>query len=464
MMRGTNRLQSTLPIVGACFLALIAAVVTTGWLSLGICLLGFAPETLMLGDTFAPLSALFLGGWFVGRVCGARSGWKIGALAIAFWLVAWLLLLGRFSPSNWWHDGILSLSWTHLWSWTMALFAASAGGWLGARYAAKWIFGATTIVILAALWSAQWLSGASWRDVKSEALIFSREAGDGTQIRLLRYDLTKVKPGVYDADFDDARPFDDRNASWLGQAMPLVWRGIERANGGKTLCAVNGGFFGADFPYIARHEAPIVNDGIARYDSRVLENDWTAQNCALAWKTSAKGTQLSLIQDADFDQLTPHFDGVLGGVRALIENGRSLPLKPGMGGTTLKCSRTSVAWKDGEIYLLSVRDPDGEKASLRADKREKAGALNQQSGGWNVRQVQQFWAERHMENAVLFDGGESTQLALRTETGVLMTHSSYHFTRTPLVINGKPLRFVLPMLPAFEANGGVLNYFYLAAN
>ena len=453
----TKQLKGTLPLVGACLLALVLAMFFSGWLSLGICLWGFAPETLMLGDSFAPLCALFLGGWAV-----KRAGWRVGACAVAFWLLAWLLLMGRFSPAGWWHDGILNLNWTHCVSWAAALLTAYLGGLTGARFAAKGTLIAATLTILVALWSAQWLTGARWRNVPSDALVFARETADGTQIRLLRYDLSKVKPGVYDADFDDANPSDDRNASWLGQAIPLVWHIIERASGGKTLCAVNGGFFGAEFPYIARHEAPVVRDGIARYDSRVLETDWPAQNCALAWKTGANGTRLSLLPDADFARLTPRFDGVLGGVRALIENGKALELKPGMGGTTLKCSRTSVAWKDGAIYLLSARDPDGEKSSLRANRREKAGAISQQRGGWDVRQVQQFWAQRKMENAVLFDGGESTQLALRTQSGVMMTHSSYHFTRTPLNINDKPLRLVLPMLPAFEANGGVLNYFYLS--
>ena len=462
MNRVGKRAKSALLLLCACLLALVAAVGLTGWLSLGICLWGFAPETLMLGDTVAPLAALFVGGWFIGRLCDARAGWKVGALAVAFWLAAWLLLMGRFSPLAWWHDGILALNWTHLWSWTAAIFVAWLGAGLGARFCAKRVFGGAMLSILAALWGAQALSGSSWRDLNSEALILARESSDGTQIRLLRYDLAKVKPGIYDADFDDAKPFDDRNASWLGQAMPLVWRKIERLHGGQILCAVNGGFFGADFPYIARHEAPVVHDGVARYDTSVLQNSWPTQNCALSWKTSAADTQLSLLPNAQFAQLTPRFDGVLGGVRALIVDGQALELQPGMGGTTLRCSRTSVAWKDGQIYLLSVRDPDGEKASLRADRREKAGQPDQQTGGWNVRQVQQFWAGRKMNNAVLFDGGESTQLALQTRTGVRMTHSSYHFTRTPFGINAKPVRFVLPMLPAFQANGGVLNYFTLA--
>jgi len=334
---------------------------------------------------------------------------------------------------------------------------------LGVRFSSKRAFMAAIMLALGGLWSVQWINSFTHRP-NSEALILSRVENDGTQIRLLRYDLAKVDLGIYDADSDDAQPFDDRNATWLGQAMPMVWRKIENLTGGQTLCAVNGGFFGAEFPFLARHEAPIVQNGVARYDSQVLENDWPAQNCLLGWKRENGKTRLFVERDANFSQLARRFDGALGGVRALILEEKSLPAEPGMGGATLRCSRTSVAWKDGELFVLSIRDPDGEAASVRANKREKAGAVGVQVGGWDVRQVQQFWEKRGVQNAVLFDGGESTQLAFETGDGdVTMTHSSYHFSRTPIYLNRKPIRFVWPMLPPFEANGGVLNYFYVAS-
>lgn len=446
------------PVLGACLFSLIAAVLLTGWLSLGICLFGFAPETLMIGDFWAPLCGLFLGSWTL-----KRTGWRVGACAALFWLAAWLLLMSRFSPLGWWHDGVGKLSLAHFFSWALAILCAMLGGFLGAHARGKSAFIAATSLALCGLWGAQWLASSTYRNVKSKALLFSREERDGTQIRLLSYDSSAIDAGVYDADFDDARPFDDRNASWLGQALPLVWRRIENGNGGKTLCAVNGGFFGAQFPYIARHEAPIVENGVARYDSRVLENDWPAQNCLLGWRRAGGELRFSIIEDAQFTNLADNFDGALGGVRALIVDGKARELKPGMGGTTLKCSRTAVGWNDDQFFILSVRDPDGEAASLRANKREKAGEKNVQVGGWDARQVQRFWESQGVDNAVLFDGGESTQLAFRTnEGGVFSSHSSYHFTRTPLYINGKPLRFVLPMLPNFEANGGVLNYFFVS--
>ncbi len=439
-------------------MALLVAIGLTGWLSLSICLWSFAPETLMIGDVWAPLCGLFVGG-----VILKRAGWRVGVCAVTFWLAAWLLLMGRFSPLGWWRDGLGGLTFAHLLSWVLAITFAMAGGLLGARFSRKLTLTAIMALILCALWSAQYLTSSSYRNVESKALIFAREENDGTQIRLLSYDVRAIDAGVYDADFDDARPFDNRNASWLGQAMPLVWRKIENYNGGKTLCAVNGGFFGARFPYVALHEAPIVRNGVAHYDTRVLEDDWPTQNCLLGWKRAEGKLKFTLVEDAKFANLARQFDGALGGVRALIVDGQARELKPGMGGTTLKCSRTSVGWNGDRFTILSVRDPDGEAASLRADQREKAGERNVQVGGWDVRQVQQFWKKQNVKNAVLFDGGESTQLALRSSHGgAFISHSSYHFTRTPLYIKGKPVRFVLPMLPGFEANGGVLNYFWVS--
>ncbi len=268
--------KSALSLLGACVLALIVAVLLTGWLSLGICLWGFAPETLIIGDFWAPLCALFSAGLTLKRV-----GWRVGACAALLWFTTWLLLMGRSSPSAWWHDGLGNIGWAHLLSWALAIACATVGGMLGARFGRAWALTAATSLALCGLWSAQWLLSSSYRNVQSAALTWAREERDGTQIRLLSYDLSEINAGIYDADFDDARPLDDENASWLGQAMPLVWRKIERESGGQTLCAVNGGFFGARFPYLARHEAPIVRNGAAHYNSRVLENDWPAQNCLL---------------------------------------------------------------------------------------------------------------------------------------------------------------------------------------
>ena len=452
--------KNALPLLGACLLALVVAVLLTGWLSLGICLFGFAPETLMIGDFWAPLCGLFLASWVL-----KRHVWRLSACAVLFWLAAWLLLMGRFSPLSWWHDGLVTIRFEHLFSWIFLIIVAQIGGVLGARFGRRAALIAATALTLCGLWSAQALASSAYRNVKSDALMFAREERDGTQIRLFCYDLRAINAGIYDADFDDARPFDNRNASWLGQAMPLVWQKIERSDGGKTLCAVNGGFFGAQLPFIAFHEAPIVKNGVSRYDSRVLENDWAAQNCLLGWKRANGKLSFSIVEAARFADLSGQFDGALGGVRALITDGKARELKPGMGGTTLKCSRTSIGWQGDRLYILSVRDPDGEAASLRANKREKAGERNVQVGGWNVQQVQQFWKKQGIENAVLFDGGESTQLAFRTSHGDWFnSHSSYHFTRTPFYFNRKPLRFMLPMLPNFEANGGVLNYFYVEQN
>lgn len=432
---------------------------------------GVASRNFDVMDWLAPLGGVFLGAWWVGRKIGSwRAGLRVAAWSVGFWFFAWLFLVGRFSFLAWWKDGILGLNWSHLSWWLAALCVGATSGALSQKFSGKRPLVWATVCVLLVVPAIQTAKHASYtdQDVLDYELGFVEgtqvftPSDDGTSIRLIGFKTEKVNFGLYDADEDDFSPFDNRNASWLGQAMPIVWNKIKRKTDGEVMSAINGGFFGAEFPHIAQHESPIVQNGVARYDSRVLEGDWPAQNAVFGWKRGPNGMKLSLVQDVAFADLEKRFDGALGGVRTLIRNGESLELKPGMGGTTLKCSRTSVAWKGNEFQILIVRDPDGEAASLRANNREKAGEKNLQVGGWNVRDVQEFWEEQDMENAVLFDGGESSQLAYAEVNDRLeIVHSSYHFTRTPFYLNQRPIRFVLPMLPPFEANGGVLNYFYV---
>ena len=85
-------------------------------------------------------------------------------------------------------------------------------------------------------------------------------------------------------------------------------------------------------------------------------------------------------------------------------------------------------------------------------------------GGWDIAQVQDFWKTRGATDALLLDGGESSQIAQRSsDQGWQWIHSSYHLTRTPGFWNKRPLRLVLPMLPPTMANGGVLNWFFVTA-
>jgi len=213
----------------------------------------------------------------------------------------------------------------------------------------------------------------------------------------------------------------------------------------------------------------LYSHGQAHYDASILDEDWPEQNATLAWKRQGSACVPRILHRAPMEELS-RFEGALGGVRVLIEGGRAASLAPGMGGSTLRCSRTSVAWKRGAgaLWILSVRDPDGEASSVHDNALEKSSRrlglpLSVQRGGWDVGQVQAFWRARGMSDAVLFDGGESGQIAGRQGGRWSWSHSSYHLSRTLGFVRGRPLRMVLPMLPPTLANGGVLNWFFVRA-
>lgn len=65
---------------------------------------------------------------------------------------------------------------------------------------------------------------------------------------------------------------------------------------------------------------------------------------------------------------------------------------------------------------------------------------------------------------MLFDGGESTQLAVRNEThDFSCLYSGYHCSLTVGYLFSRPIQLTLPILPPAEAHRGVLNYLYIEA-
>lgn len=466
-------------LVLAFLLAQLGAMGLSLWANLGVAL-GLHPESALQLDWFAPGAALFLAAWWSARHRTWRPGAATAMLCVAFYLAAQLYLATRFAP-EFWRDGWSQLGAAHLVWWIGALLLGALGGVFGTRFPAKRVGMALSVLALVGMWGVQWLwCLAAELDAMNydygnnptlgknggagEAELVEPQA-DGTTIHLLRFDLRRVRLGIYDADSDDSHPYDNRNATWLDQPLRRVWRNIAARDGRAPLCIVNGGFFGNAESWIGTHEAPLLSDGKARYNTNVLQTDWPQQAATLVWKREAGVVKPRIRREISFKELE-NCDGALGGVRVLREGGRDATLAPGMGGATLRCSRTSVAFDSQNLWVLSVRDPDGEASSVRANKWEKAhpGAPKIQVGGWDVAQVQRFWRERKIPNAVLFDGGESSQLGADYGDGPRVVHSSFHFSRTLGFWNGKPLRLVLPLLPPDEANGGVLNWFYVSAN
>lgn len=414
--------------------------------------LGAPPESFLMVDWLVPVLSLAAISFLFGRR-GLKSGWSVALPNLVFYALIHVFITTRFLP-QFWRDAFAQLTISHFAWWFGAIAVALGGAWVGEKWRSRAASGAVLVLAVALMPILQWS-----RPVDSDA---ARQS-DGTTFRVRKFDLKAVDFGVYDADFSDSTPFDDLNATWLGQAMPRVWDIIAAREKMEPLCVVNGGFFGAKAPLLGFHEAPLKTRAGAFYDAAILENDWPDQNATLVWKRENNRLQPQILLAAKGSELQ-NYDGALGGVRVLIRDGKMASLQPGMGGATLKCSRTSVAWnRSGEFWILSVRDPDGEASSLRANALEKkSGRRDLQNGGWNIAQVQKFWQKRGASDAVLFDGGESSQIAFRDENRKWRwIHSSHHFSRTPAFWNRLPLRIVWPMLPPTVANGGVLNWFYV---
>ena len=466
------------------FIALCVSVVLTlvahFWIAAGL-----HPETIFVADWLAPLLGTFCGACFVAQRSLESRGWKAGfrvAISlVALWFVAFAYLMARFDFAHWPRQVFGELDSEHLQAWSLALLFGIAGGMLGEKMRRfkqrNLVLALCTLTLLpVSMQLSHGFQNDAQPNVESETQLTNGATlrvfpptNDGTTVRLLAFDLSQNPDftfAIYDADSDDARPFDDKNTSWLGQSLHRVLDKVQNRAGANNdvLCLVNGGFFGAENRWTATHEAPLVLDGKPLYPNRVLERDWPEQAGSLAISIRNNRTQFRFLRSATPEKLRD-FQTVLGGVRGLILDGKVQNLKPGMGGTRLRCSRTSVGWTadSRHFFVLSVRDMDGERASLNQRAQEKLG-IGTPSGGWNVAQVQQFWQKMNVPNAVLFDGGESTQLAYRKNDGNnVFISSAYQLSRTFGYWRGRPLRAFLPILPPSPNRGGVLNYFYVAA-
>jgi hypothetical protein len=454
------------------FLAgLIAAVGFSLLASVAICC-GIDPEVRPVSDAAAPLFGVFLGAYFAARKSSWIMGTWIGILFILAWFEFWLYVSGRLTPLLWFEEGIQRITVTHLFWWGLAFAAGLAGGvsgrikFLSPFFLTIFLCLAFPALILAVAIHDKPIAGVEENPFPGFEVERHTPADDGTVQYLLTFDFQRsshLSMGLYDCDSDDANPYDDTNTSYMGQSLrSLVEKLSFRAESShrQLLGVINGGFFGASGPSIAHHEEPIVEDGQPYYDVDLM------QPKDQAWFFAVRAThgflpgvnQFVMAPSIPRDEL-PAYQTVLGGVRPLRFEGKSMPLEPGAGNTSLRCSRTSIGWSaDAErLYILVVRDPDGEAAS---ELQRKTGAT--QTGGWDVGEVQQFWEKKDVPFAILLDGGESTQLAFYQPGGKFRELlSGYQYSFTVGYLFQKPLLFTLPILPPGEAHRGVLNYLYV---
>ena len=451
--------------------ALVAACVFSLLASLLICA-GIDPEARSVADAAAPLLGIWVGASLASRASSWETGVGVGLLYVSLWVGFWAYVMGRYNPLAWFEEGLPHLTVTHLAWWGAAILAGALGGAM--RRLSLPLFLVLVILACAGMGALMFRAAQRMDFAKHAAeepipgYTMERQdlEADGTTVYTLTFDFQKqslFRIGVYDCDSDDAHPGDDANTSFLGQSLETLVDKLDyraEAVHHQLLAVINGGFFGESGFSVAHHEEPLVQDGRALYHVDLLrpkEQGWFfAVNAST--RLPAGQPRFSMLPEIPWDKLG-NYQTVLGGVRPLRVNGRSVSLKPGAGNTGLRCSRTSIGWSaDGnKFYILVVHDPDGELASQVQRKMHRS-----QTGGWDVSEVQHFWEQKQVPFALLCDGGESTQLAFRRADDTchdLMSGYQYSFTVGYLF--QRPLLITLPILPPSEAHRGVLNYLYV---
>jgi hypothetical protein len=466
-------------ILGGCIVALLFTLIFTTWAYFLICL-GFHPESVDVSGLCAPLLALFCVGAIAGSLPkgGGKKRWLSGffpaAAMVLLWLAVWFYFSGRFSPADWWHAGVAKAF--HLREWTLAIFAGVSGSiggvWLAERTSARTTTLTAVGLALATLTGVQFFSSQQWGHETGMKAKMAAEIGqpqpDGTTMRLFTFDFVahpNLRLRLYDADSDDRIAFDDTNSSYMGQGIDLIGAKLDRAaraQGAQLLLAINSGFFGAREHRVAFHEAPVVIDGTSHYNVDLIRPKDQAWVFAVSSPDQIRaGTpRFRLAPEISWEELGK-YQTALAGVRPLRVDGRSLELKPGIGSTKLRCARTSIGWSaNGDtLYVLIVRDPDTEGAS----NLQRRGQIPQ-TGGWDVGEVQAFWEKQGVPNAILLDGGESTQAVYRNAQGDLtFLRAGYHWGIPLGHLGGRPLAAFPAMLPRLQNCRGVLNYLYVEA-
>ena len=453
--------------------------------------LGDDPESTRAAEPAIPYLALFLSMLSLGARTsggGRKASWILPSFTALFFVAAWFSVrcyeLVRYDFALWWRDGLLSLAWSDCFAWALTLSAsllgAACAGWLASNKDARSRLMAHAGAWLAALGvviSLQIISTVSRRGregpygteipiARGVTLKCEPVQSDGTTIRLFTYDFT-ANPGLrvrlYDCVVDGASPQEDSNAGYKGLALQtLVTRLESRELAGRRLLTVcNGGFFGDHGAHVANHEAPMVVDGKAFFNVDLIrprDQAWLF-GVATDERRNAGEPRFQLLEKVPWEKLATRFQTAIDGVRPLRVAGHSRELASGVGSTKLRCSRTSIGWTAdcGRFYLLIVRDPDTERGS---NIQKRLGMA--QTGGWDVREVQEYWERMGIPNAVLFDGGNSTQLACRDKTGTMMFLESLAPYSVPIgYLRARPLQALIPMSSPALGHWGVLNYLYI---
>jgi len=317
---------------------------------------------------------------------------------------------------------------------------------------------------------------------------FDESSSDGTTLDLLSFDFAanpRLRFELFDSDLDAtkrSKSESNRFAYWNSG----VGKVAKQLNSNNDLVAAwNGGYWGllnrkprtADRSF---HLSPIVYDGKIYYQG--LNRRWT-------WGAKIKNGRpiFSLQHTPKNDGLLRDFDFATGTLQALLKDGQPLevapypwfgekPLPGGLPSTSkqagaisvldhMHTSRVGAGWtKSGRLFVLVVKEPDGEAPSRAAVNSRKRGR-----GGWTLRDHQNFWLAMQktldVQNAVGLDGGDVAQAVFRRGDGdftVLVPRISLpEEEKATLRLKSKP---------NFEGenvknlHGGALNYFVIRQN
>jgi hypothetical protein len=299
-----------------------------------------------------------------------------------------------------------------------------------------------------------------------------KSSPDGTVVELIEFDFKanpRLRFAMFDQDSDDTKPWDNYCKYWNRGAAQMA-RQLNK--NGRIVALWNGLFFGY-------HGGSKWAEGAAFHVSPVVLNgqvhDWGANHrwtFGVKYKGAVPTFKVAHKPSRQWLQRELDFGG--GSAQCLVKNGQPLKLQPyGLPPVKqpvpstpqeaghipdfdhMRSCRASIGWsKDStKLFLLFVKEPDSETASIIAARRGPMFGVSLW-GGWTVADVQKFWLEQGAWSAINSDAGDVAQLALLRRDG------DYDFV--PSRQGSSKMRMKLPSDFKGAPQGGALMYFYVA--
>jgi hypothetical protein len=295
---------------------------------------------------------------------------------------------------------------------------------------------------------------------------------DGTVCELIEFDFKanpKLRFALFDQDSDDQKPWDNHCLFWPRGAAQMT-RQLNKTEG-RIIALWNGLFYGYHggskwAKQNAFHVSPVVINGQV--------HNWGANH---RWSFGVKYQKgkptFKTFHKPSVETYKREYDFGGGSAQCLVKDGKPLklqpfglpPIKQPVPSTPqeaghipdfdhMRSCRASIGWsKDSsKLYLLFIKEPDSESASIIAVRRGNFFGVSLW-GGWTVADVQRFWLQKGVWNAINSDAGDVAQLAL------LRPDKNYDLVPSRQGSSKMRLKFK----PDFTGapDGGALMYFYV---